>query len=95
MKKAVVGLPGGLAAFHIVLVPFFMFFLLTPYFRKCNGCVTLIVFVITDLASFLSKGVTEGCGLMAGFKGFVSPLTSGLLIYSTLVYLVTLSEVPT
>lgn len=53
-----------------------------------------MLFVITDLASVLSNGVTEGCGLMAGFKGFVSPLTSGLLIYSTVVYLVPSKGLP-
>lgn len=69
---------------QVVLIPFFITTLLTGF--PLGGTITLVVFVTTSLASVFSKGVTEGGNLIASFKGFTSPLTSGVLILTTLLY---------
>ncbi len=77
-----VGAPGGLAVTEVVTAPVFVTMVLVRTL-PCQFLVTTILFTTTSLASVVSNGVTEGCGLIASFNGFLSPLTSGVLAAST------------
>lgn len=48
----------------------------------------MVAVVITTLASIFSNGVTEGCGVISGLKGVLSPVTSGLSRVTVIVVLV-------
>lgn len=76
-------MPGVVACIEFILVVPFMCFFLT---RRCV-CTTVYV-NLSKLSSYFSKVTTEGLGRMAPLKGVLSPVTSGMALFTIIVYVI-------
>ena len=46
-------LPNKLTTFRVILIPFFVFFLLAPYFEGYGNYIALVIFIVASLTDFL------------------------------------------
>ncbi len=86
-------LPNRLTLFRVVLIPFFVFFLLAPYFPGSGNYIAAAVFVAASVTDFLDGYIARKYELVTNFGKFMDPLADKLLVCSALVCLVELSRI--
>ncbi len=80
-------LPNRLTILRIVLIPFFVFFLLTNYFEYSKW-VALIIFTVASLTDMADGKIARKKKLVTNFGKFMDPLADKILTYSALCLLV-------
>ena len=50
-------LPNKLTTFRVILIPFFVFFLLAPYFEGYGNYIALVIFIVASLTDFLDESL--------------------------------------
>jgi CDP-diacylglycerol--glycerol-3-phosphate 3-phosphatidyltransferase len=83
-------LPNKLTMFRVILIPFFVFFLLAPYFEGCGNYIALAIFIVASLTDMLDGKIARKYNLVTNFGKFMDPLADKLLVCSALVCLVEL-----
>ena len=48
-------LPNKLTTFRVILIPFFVFFLLAPYFEGYGNYIALVIFIVASLMEKLQE----------------------------------------
>ncbi|MBQ5330480.1 MAG: CDP-diacylglycerol--glycerol-3-phosphate 3-phosphatidyltransferase [Oscillospiraceae bacterium] len=89
-------LPNKLTVARIVLVPFFVFFLLTDIL-PASKLLALIVFVLASVTDALDGHIARSRNLVTTFGKFLDPLADKVLVISALVCFIelgTVSSVP-
>lgn len=81
-------LPNKLTMFRVILIPFFVFFLLAPYFPDYGKYIATAIFIIASLTDFLDGRIARKYNLVTNFGKFMDPLADKLLVCSALVCLV-------
>ncbi|MCI8447491.1 MAG: CDP-diacylglycerol--glycerol-3-phosphate 3-phosphatidyltransferase [Eubacterium sp.] len=81
-------LPNKLTMFRVILIPFFVFFLLVPYFPDNGKYTAAAIFIIASLTDFLDGRIARKYNLVTNFGKFMDPLADKLLVCSALVCLV-------
>lgn len=87
-------LPNKLTLFRVVLIPFFVFFLLAPFFEGYGNYVAVAIFIVASITDFLDGHIARKYNLVTNFGKFMDPLADKLLVCSALVCLVELSLIP-
>lgn len=87
-------LPNKLTIFRVILIPFFVFFLLAPYFDEYGSYLAATVFIIASITDFLDGKIARKHNLVTNFGKFMDPLADKLLVCSALICLVELSRIP-
>lgn len=87
-------LPNKLTIFRVILIPFFVFFLLAPYFDEYGSYLAAAVFIIASITDFLDGKIARKHNLVTNFGKFMDPLADKLLVCSALICLVELSRIP-
>lgn len=87
-------LPNKLTLFRVILIPFFVFFLLTPYFGKNSDYVAVCIFIIASLTDFADGKIARKYNLVTNFGKFMDPLADKLLVCSGIICLVELVRLP-
>ncbi len=85
-------LPNKLTVFRMVLVPFFVFFMLTG-FGLWEVILALIIFIAASLTDMLDGRISRRRNLVSNFGKFMDPLADKLLVCSALVCLMARGEV--
>ena len=81
-------LPNKLTTFRVILIPFFVFFLLAPYFEGYGNYIALVIFIVASLTDFLDGKIARKYNLVT------NPLADKLLVCSALICLIALDKIP-
>ena len=87
-------LPNKLTLFRVILIPFFVFFLLAPYFEGYGNYIAVAVFIVASITDFLDGKIARKYNLVTNFGKFMDPLADKLLVSSALICLVALNKIP-
>jgi len=80
-------LPNKLTLARVIMIPFFVFFLLAPYFPEYGKYLAVVIFIIASLTDLLDGKIARKYGLVTNFGKFMDPLADKLLVCSALICL--------
>ena len=87
-------LPNKLTLFRVILIPFFVFFLLAPYFEGYGNYIAVAIFIVASITDFLDGKIARKYNLVTNFGKFMDPLADKLLVCSALMCLIQLESIP-
>lgn len=87
-------LPNKLTMFRVILIPFFVFFLLAPYFEGYGNYIATAIFVVASLTDLLDGKIARKYNLVTNFGKFMDPLADKLLVCSAMICLIELELLP-
>ena len=87
-------LPNKLTVLRIIMVPFFVFFMLTDVGGAANKWIALAIFAVASLTDLLDGKIARKYNLVTNFGKFMDPLADKLLVCSALICLIELGELP-
>ena len=87
-------LPNKLTLFRVILIPFFVFFLLSQAAGEASDTIALIIFVIASLTDWLDGKIARKYNLITDFGKFMDPLADKLLVCSAMICFVELHKLP-
>lgn len=87
-------LPNKLTLFRVVLIPFFVFFLLAPYFEEYGNYIAVAIFIVASITDFLDGKIARKYNLVTNFGKFMDPLADKLFVCSALICLIQLELIP-
>ena len=86
-------LPNKLTILRVILIPFFVFFLLTS-FVPYTHVIALVIFVAASLTDMLDGKIARKYNLVTNFGKFMDPLADKLLVCSAMICLIELDSLP-
>lgn len=81
-------LPNKLTLFRVFLIPFFVFFLLAPFFEGYGNYIAAAIFIIASLTDLADGKIARKYHLVTDFGKFMDPLADKLLVCSAMICLV-------
>ncbi len=81
-------LPNKLTLFRVILIPFFVFFLLAPYFEGYGNYIAVGIFIVASLTDMLDGKIARKYNLVTNFGKFMDPLADKLLVCSAMICLI-------
>lgn len=87
-------IPNKLTLFRVILIPFFLFFLLTGYGGAYSRWIALGIFVVASLTDLLDGQIARKYHLVTNFGKFMDPLADKLLVCSAMIAFVELGQMP-
>ena len=85
-------LPNKLTVLRIIMVPFFVFFMLTDAGGAANKWIALVIFCVASLTDMLDGKIARARGLVTNFGKFMDPLADKLLVCSAMICLIPLCK---
>ena len=85
-------LPNKLTILRVILIPFFVFFLLSPYFPGYGNYIAVAIFIVASLTDMLDGKIARKYNLVTNFGKFMDPLADKLLVCSALICLIELGR---
>lgn len=86
-------LPNKLTMLRVILIPFFIFFLLTDYIAG-SMWIALGIFCLASFTDFLDGQIARKYNLVTNFGKFMDPLADKLLVCSALICFIDLKFLP-
>ena len=87
-------LPNKLTILRVILIPFFVFFLISPFFDGYGNYIALAIFIIASLTDMADGKIARKYNLVTDFGKFMDPLADKLLVCSAMICLVDLKLIP-
>ena len=87
-------LPNKLTIFRVILIPFFVFFLLAPYFEGYGNYIATAIFAVASITDLLDGKIARKYNLVTNFGKFMDPLADKLLVSSAMICLVEMEKLP-
>lgn len=81
-------LPNKLTVLRVIMVPFFVFFMLTDVGGAANKWIALILFIVASLTDMLDGKIARKYNLVTNFGKFMDPLADKLLVCSAMICLI-------
>ena len=81
-------LPNKLTMLRVILIPFFVFFLLSPYFPGYGNYIAVAIFIVASATDMLDGKIARKYNLVTNFGKFMDPLADKLLVCSALICLI-------
>ncbi|MBP3488079.1 MAG: CDP-diacylglycerol--glycerol-3-phosphate 3-phosphatidyltransferase [Roseburia sp.] len=85
-------LPNKLTIMRVILIPFFVFFLLAPYFEGYGNYIAVAIFIVASLTDLLDGKIARKYNLVTNFGKFMDPLADKLLVCSAMICLIELDR---
>lgn len=88
-------LPNKLTMFRVILIPFFVFFMLFPWYTgeyEFMYVIALVIFIAASLTDLLDGKIARKYNLVTNFGKFMDPMADKLLVCSALICLVALER---
>ena len=85
-------LPNKLTIMRVILIPFFVFFLLSPYFPAYGNYIAVAIFIVASLTDMLDGKIARKYNLVTNFGKFRDPLADKLLVCSAMICLIELDR---
>ena len=79
---------------RVILIPFFVFFLLSPYFPAYGNYIAVAIFIVASLTDMLDGKIARKYNLVTNFGKFMDPLADKLLVASALICFVGQGMIP-
>ena len=86
-------LPNKLTVLRVIMVPFFVFFMLTGVGGAANKWIALIIFCVASLTDMLDGKIARARNLVTNFGKFMDPLADKLLVCSAMICMIPLGIV--
>ena len=87
-------LPNKLTVLRVIMVPFFVFFMLTDFAGEAGKWIALIQFCLASLTDMLDGKIARARNLVTNFGKFMDPLADKLLVCSAMICLIPLGKLP-
>ena len=87
-------LPNKLTVLRVIMVPFFVFFMLTDVGGAANKWIALIIFCVASLTDMLDGKIARARNLVTNFGKFMDPLADKLLVSAALICFIELGSLP-
>ena len=81
-------LPNKLTVFRVILIPFFVFFLLSSAFEGYGQYIAVVIFIVASLTDFADGKIARKYNLVTNFGKFMDPLADKLLVCSAMICLI-------
>lgn len=81
-------LPNKLTILRVLMIPVFLFFLLTDTIGSTSKWIAAAVFILASLTDFLDGHIARKYNLVTNFGKFMDPLADKLLVCSAMIALV-------
>ena len=81
-------LPNKLTVLRMIMVPFFVFFMLTDVGGTANKWIALILFCVASLTDMLDGKIARARNLVTNFGKFMDPLADKLLVCSAMICMI-------
>lgn len=81
-------LPNKLTVLRIIMVPFFVFFMLTDVGGAANKWIALVLFCVASLTDMLDGKIARKYNLVTNFGKFMDPLADKLLVCSAMICMI-------
>ena len=81
-------LPNKLTVLRVIMVPFFVFFMLTDVGGTANKWIALVLFIVASLTDMLDGKIARKHNLVTNFGKFMDPLADKLLVCSAMICLI-------
>ena len=78
-------LPNKLTCLRVLLIPFFIFFMLTDVAGAASKYIALAIFLVASFTDFLDGYLARRDNLVTNFGKFMDPLADKLLVCSALI----------
>lgn len=85
-------LPNKLTVLRMVMVPFFVFFMLTDVGGEANKWISLVLFCVASFTDFLDGQIARKENLVTNFGKFMDPLADKLLVCSAMICLIEMGK---
>ena len=86
-------LPNKLTVLRVIMVPFFVFFMLTGVGGAANKWIALIIFCVASLTDMLDGKIARARNLVTNFGKFMDPLADKMLVSSAFICLVAQNKI--
>ena len=86
-------LPNKLTILRIIMIPFFVFFLLSGVGGSASKWIALVIFAAASITDTLDGYIARRDNLITDFGKFMDPLADKLLVCSALIALVDLNKI--
>lgn len=87
-------LPNKLTILRVVMIPFFIFFLMTDVTGDASKWIALVIFITASLTDLLDGHIARKYHLVTNFGKFMDPLADKLLVCSALICFVQTGALP-
>lgn len=87
-------LPNKLTVLRVLMIPFFVFFMLTDVAGDAGKWIALALFCIASFTDLLDGKIARKYNLVTNFGKFMDPLADKLLVCSALICLIELGQLP-
>ena len=81
-------LPNKLTVLRVIMVPFFVFFILTVAGGAAGKLIALSIFCVASLTDMLDGKIARARNLVTNFGKFMDPLADKLLVCSAMICLI-------
>ncbi len=81
-------LPNKLTVLRVIMVPFFVFFMLTDVGGPANKWIALVLFCVASLTDMLDGKIARARNLVTNFGKFMDPLADKLLVCSAMICMI-------
>ena len=81
-------LPNKLTVLRVIMVPFFVFFMLTNVGGAANKWIALVLFCVASLTDMLDGKIARSRNLVTNFGKFMDPLADKLLVCSAMICMI-------
>ena len=85
-------LPNKLTVLRVIMVPFFVFFMLTDVGGLANKWIALVLFCVASLTDMLDGKIARARNLVTNFGKFMDPLADKLLVCSAMICMIPLGK---
>ena len=86
-------LPNKLTILRTLMIPVFLFFLLTDCAGDYSKWIAVVVFILASLTDFLDGHIARKYNLVTNFGKFMDPLADKMLVSSAFICLVAQNKI--
>lgn len=85
-------LPNKLTVLRMIMIPFFVFFMLTDAVGDASKWIALVIFILASITDWLDGYLARKNNLVTNFGKFMDPIADKLLVCSAMICLVQMDK---
>ncbi|MEE1312559.1 MAG: CDP-diacylglycerol--glycerol-3-phosphate 3-phosphatidyltransferase [Lachnospiraceae bacterium] len=81
-------IPNYLTILRVIMIPFFVFFMVTDYAGDSSKWISVAIFIVASLTDFLDGYLARKHNIVSNFGKFMDPLADKMLVGAAMICLV-------